>query len=131
MVAVEADSTIAPVVHVGDSDHADPYELVTNRGRNQGVKLGDRFLVFTFGPGMFDYETRESLGRIEIVRGRGEVIHVRDNLSTPRSVEQKPGSPGKRIVRMHGRFGRETEEELPREILPFKGAARGDLVKAR
>lgn len=66
---------------------ADKYTVVINAGLDRGVKLGDKFLVVGLGDLIFDPETNEELERLEVVRGRAEVVHVQDRLSTLKSIE--------------------------------------------
>src|SRR5258708_4141302 len=67
----------------------DRYQVVINRGRKHGVKLGQTFLVFSSGPEIIDPVTGDNLGSLELVKGRGKVIHLQDNLATLRSASTK------------------------------------------
>jgi len=134
-------TTLATVVHVVD-DYA-PTEVVINWGASQGVKLGDRFLVFGEGPRISDPGTGRDLGQLELVRGRGEVVHVQDRMATIRTIERRRTRPAKRIVREGGGLmaryiggimpsapDRIVEEEIPPETdLPFDAVRVGDLAK--
>ena len=55
--------------------------VVVNRGANDGVADGQSYLIFTPGEEVRDPETGEDLGRIEIVKGRGKVIHTQERLA--------------------------------------------------
>jgi len=126
-VSVAAD--LAKVVHVADTQYL-PFEIVINRGKRHGLKEGDRFLVFGIGPHVIDPDTGDSLGRIELVRGRGEVVHVQESLATLRSVEQSRTRRGKRITRQYGSISGPTiEEDIPPELMPFEGVAIGDTAR--
>ena len=123
---------LATVVVVNDES----WTVAINRGTKHGVKLGDRFLVFGYGPEIVDPGSHENLGRIELVRGRGEVFHVQENLATMRSIERRRAKPGKRIVREESRMlglglgGRTVEEHLDEDQdLPFENVVVGDLAK--
>jgi hypothetical protein len=132
MSEVAAPTRLARVVHLVDHDYETAFKVVINQGSRQGVKVGDRFLVFARGPHIADPETGEDLGELELVRGRGEVIHVQDNLATLRSVEQTRAVRGKRIVRQSGVLGvlgPMTEEDIPPEQMPFDNVGVGDLAK--
>ncbi|WPY00021.1 hypothetical protein Megpolyxen_01934 (plasmid) [Candidatus Megaera polyxenophila] len=50
--------------------------LVINKGSEQGIKKGQEFLVYDIGEELFDPDTKESLGRVEIVKGTGKVTNV-------------------------------------------------------
>jgi hypothetical protein len=133
-------STLAKVIHVVDDWRGDsPFELVIGWGTEHGVKVGDRFLVFGYGPRLSDPETGEDLGVLEVVRGRGVVTHVQDRLATLRSTERRRRSGTiRRVVREGGgeplvaglRLGRIVEEEVPDdEDKPFANVQINDLAK--
>lgn len=112
----------------------DPYRIVINRGALDGVKIGQRLLVYGLSTAdLIDPETGQNLGRLEIVRGVGQVTHVQDRLATVSSARTAPGS--KRVVRRGppGIFGLgATEEETIQqgsESLPFDDPNKGDYVR--
>lgn len=135
MSEVKAETRLAKIVHLGDPGYAEgPLEVVINQGARQGVKLGDRFLVFGIGPHIVDPDTHEDLGELELVRGRGEVVHVQEHLATLRSVERRRTRPAKRVIREAGLGfslrGNVVEEELaPEAEVPFDAVRLGDLAK--
>jgi hypothetical protein len=129
MGEVSVTTELAKVVHVARSDYS-PCEVVVNGGTRHGVKIGDRFLVFGIGPEVSDPDSGDNLGRVELVRGRGEVTHVQDSLATLRSIEQSRGRRGKRITKQYGQFGGPiVEEDIQPEQLPFEGVAVGDVAR--
>ena len=77
-------SELARVVYVLN----DGMKVVINRGIEQGVKVGDRYLIYALGEEMIDPETEESLGRLEVVKGRGKVVHVQEKMATVESIEK-------------------------------------------
>ena len=94
--------------------------------------------VFGEGPHITDPDTGKDLGQLEVVRGRGEVVHIQDQLATIRSIERRRTRPGKRIFReaggvlslVSGMPGRVIEEELaPEAEVPFEAVRLGDLAK--
>ena len=112
-----------------------PTELVVNIGRSHGVSESSTFIVFALGDEIKDPDTGESLGPLEIVRGRAEAKHVQDKMSTIRSVEKR-------------RVTRDRERPVPRDPIftpivsrteivteevevtaPFEGVQDGDLVR--
>jgi|tagenome__1003787_1003787.scaffolds.fasta_scaffold20785972_2 hypothetical protein len=140
MTEVKAETRLAKVVHIPDPGFAPgPVEVVINQGSQHGVKSGDRFLVFGLGPHIRDPDTSEDLGQLEIVRGRGEVVHVQEHLATIRTLERHRTRPAKRIIRepsrqvLPGVFGSSAnviEEELsPETETPFEAVQRGDFAK--
>ena len=50
----------------------DEYKIVINKGANDGIKVGQVFLVYKEDEELFDPDTNESLGRLEIVKGKGK-----------------------------------------------------------
>ena len=76
------------------NDHGEPtdgaaYRVVINSGSNAGVKVGDRFIIYTMGPELNDPVNGKSLGALEIVRGVGSVAHVQPTISIVRTSETK------------------------------------------
>lgn len=112
-------------------DVVDSYRIVINRGAGDGIKKGQRFLVYSLGKELFDPDSKESLGRLEIVRGTGEASHVQERLSTISS--NTKGSARKKIVRRKEpyAFSGTTEEVIEEggEVEPFEDASSGDFVK--
>nr|WP_294506139.1 hypothetical protein [uncultured Rhodopila sp.] len=139
MSEIKADTRLAKVVHVADSGFAPgPVEVVINRGILEGVNPGDRFLVFGIGPHIFEPDTGEDLGKLELVRGQGEVVHVQEHLATIRTLERRRTRPAKRIIRETARPwwnnpnapSNVIEEELSPEIeVPFESVQLGDFAK--
>lgn len=63
----------------------DARTVVINKGSHDGVKLGDRFLVYSIDPHvMRDPNTGQELGHLEIVKGNARAIHVQDRMTTLR-----------------------------------------------
>ena len=65
----------------------DPYRIAINKGIADGLETGQRFLVYEVGEELFDPDTNESLGQIEIVKGKGEVVHLQERMSTLETYE--------------------------------------------
>lgn len=144
MSDVKAESRLAKVVHIVDPDRKwGPLQLVINQGVRDGIKLGDRFLVFGNGPHIADPDTGADLGALELVRGQGEVVHVQEQMATIRSTERSRNRPAKRIIRdpatraalglaLSGIIAPTSvvEEELYAEgERPFDSVQLGDLAK--
>jgi hypothetical protein len=133
-------SALAKVIHVVDDWRGDaPFELVIGWGTEQGVKVGDRFLVFGYGPRLSDPDTGADLGVLEVVRGHGIVTHVQDRVATLRSTDRRRiRGATRRIVREGGGgalsfslgLSRVVEEEVPGdEDKPFVNVQISDLAK--
>ncbi len=65
----------------------DVYRVVINKGYDAGVRKGQRFRIYKIGEEVFDPETELSLGKLELIRGVGEVIHVQPSMATLESAE--------------------------------------------
>lgn len=59
----------------------DDYKVVINRGSNHGVNEGDRYLVYEISEEIIDPISGEPLGRLELAKGTGKVIHVQEKIS--------------------------------------------------
>lgn len=109
----------------------DRFKIVINRGESS-VRKGQRFLIYSQGKELFDPETNESLGHLEIVRGTGVVSHVQERMCTITS-DQRRSTTRRTIKRsdayslIQGR-GEEIVEE-PGPIQPFDEASVGDYAK--
>lgn len=124
----------ATVVHV-----VDEYKAAINKGSEHGVNVGDTYLVYSVGPELTDPDTGESLGALELVKGRVVVRHVQDKISTVESNEFDE-TPGRRkIIKKDGGLGmnaillglgqREVIEEEPERSQRALGAEKGNLAK--
>lgn len=122
----------AVVVHVSEDD----YNVVINRGSRDGIKKGQRFLIYNLSEEeILDPETNESLGKLETVRGTGIVDHVQEKMATIISNEYYPdtktikkpprGAYGLAFASIYG-----VEETVdPGGPKPFENPQKGDLVK--
>jgi hypothetical protein len=121
-------ATVVSVVEQGYT------KVVINRGSVDGVKDGDRFLVYDIAEEeLVDPEAGESLGRLETVRGVGVATHVQERMSTLEP-EMRKKSP-RRIVKSSpiSMFGFGGREEVVEELEPrreeFNGPRKGDRAK--
>lgn len=119
----------------------DEYTLVVNKGSRDGIKSGQRLLIFTFGEDIIDPDNNVNLGPLEIVRGTGKVTHLQETIATVTS--DMKSSPRKTIVKrrkpkiLYGLAeyyadligAEEVEEQLPAETVPFEQPTIGDYAK--
>lgn len=114
------------------------YTAVINRGRDHGVRIGSKFLIYGIGDEIMDPETSESLGNLELVRGIGSATHVQDKMSTITSAKTSNFIPIIRTTKKPPQLGimglmtsRETIEEVQgeRETIPFDGVKVGDYAR--
>lgn len=110
-------------------------QVVINKGSADGIKIDDLFLIYELGEEMFDPETEDSLGKLEIVKGRGKVTHVQEKMSTIESIAKT--SPQKTITKRKERnpfiqYNNGYEEEVINgegQIIPFHNPKKGDFAK--
>ena len=60
----------------------DDYKIVINKGSADGVTSDNRFLIYRFGEELFDPDTKESLGVLELVCGEGKPEHIQEKITT-------------------------------------------------
>ena len=108
----------------------DERRVVLNKGSRDRVSNGDRFIVFNLGEEIHDPETDESLGILEEIKGKGEVIHVQDHMCTIQTYELDmvpiSESPVVTALGMHSLFPTEKKERVYRT---FVGVKRGDYAR--
>ncbi|EEP69531.1 hypothetical protein GCWU000324_00003 [Kingella oralis ATCC 51147] len=68
-------------------DIIDNLNVVMNAGENRGVKIGNQFLIVGIGKEIFDPDTEESLGFVEIIKGNVKVVHVQEKMATLQSTD--------------------------------------------
>lgn len=109
-----------------------PYKLVLNGGENVGLQRNDIIVVFGLGTEVLkDPETGEDLEKLEILRGRGKVIHIQEKICTIESIETNKS--GKRIVKSFSGFQSlmNPKEEIVYDDtrLPFEEPQIGDYAR--
>jgi hypothetical protein len=70
-----------------------PTRVVLAAGAEQGIKEGMEFIIYELSDPISDPETNESLGRLELHKGRVRVIHVQEKLSTATTLPKKVYQP--------------------------------------
>ena len=73
--------------------------VVINKGSLDGIKVGDNFLIFGVGLEIVDPDTKQSLGNLELVRGRAKVTHVQESMAILVSAEQVFKSGSRKTIR--------------------------------
>ena len=113
----------------------DPSTVVLNRGSERGVRLGQRFLIYTVGGEIVDPDTGEPLGHLEVVRGTGRVVHLQERICTVSSDMKRPAgrtirkSVSSPLTLWNLGLGGDVEEQLPPENVPFDAVDVGHLAK--
>ncbi|ESX19684.1 hypothetical protein NKH47_02115 [Mesorhizobium sp. M1060] len=109
------------------------YKVVLNVGKNEGVKVGQDYIIYRQGEEIKDPDTGEQLGIFEEVIGRGVITYVQERIATLESSEVLEG--GRKVIRkstgLQGWLTPTTEEvvEMPDKTKPFRKAMVGDLAK--
>jgi hypothetical protein len=113
------------------------FKVVLNVGKDDGVEVGQDFIIYRRGEEVLDPDTGENLGVFEEVIGRGVVTYVQDRIATIESSEILEG--GRKVVRkstsglsaLQGLFVPTTEEVMaePDQVKPFHQAMIGDFAK--
>jgi hypothetical protein len=63
-------------------------EIVVNRGRSHGIRAGMLFEIFApEGEEVWDPDTGETLGTVEDVKAKAEIIEVKDKLAVARLLD--------------------------------------------
>lgn len=93
-----------------------PTRFVIAAGKEQGVEEGMGFVIYELSDPVFDPETKESLGELELHKGRVKVVHVQDKISTAVTAKREIYRPP--FSGLLGSMGAEWLEE--REQLPIE-----------
>lgn len=81
----------------------DRFTVVTNMGSENGIVIGDKFLIVGLGEVIIDPDTQEELEQLEIVRGKAVVTHVQPKISTLQSCEYEKSSDIREIKKVTSR----------------------------
>lgn len=116
-----------------------PTQLVISKGSSSGLKDGMRFLIYKLSDeDIIDPQTKENLGKLEIVKGTGRIIHLQEKMATIESDKFSISRPRKIIkTSATNRFGlifepHQTIEEIdpePSTLIKFDSPEVGDLAK--
>lgn len=108
----------------------DDYKLVMNRGEQNGIREGQRMMVYHISnEEIKDPNTGESLGFLELVRGTGRVIFVQDKISI---IETDQKKIYRKRIENNSPFGLKnykSEVVESDELKPFENPQIGDQVK--
>ena len=110
----------------------DSSTVILNAGTNDGIRMGQRFLIYNIGEDIVDPDTKQNLGKLETVRGTGTVTHLQPTLATVKS-DMKESIP-RRIVRrpssiFYNIYGTEEEIEAQASPIAFDSPKVGDIAK--
>lgn len=130
-----SESKIRKVVHVIDQEN-----VVINAGANDGIKRGNKFIIYGVGDEIIDPDSKESLGNLEIVRGEGIVVHVQEKMCIVRSNEYASEPPTTEVRTYQNPLGvltylgRTTEEKRviksgKKTLIEFRDVEEGDMAR--
>lgn len=111
----------------------DTKRIVINKGANEGIHLNQMFLIYKLGDEIIDPDTKEILGQLEIVLGRGIVTHVQDKMATLTSNIVRQGQT--RVIKNPSKnallnfIGGDQIITEPGDIEPFNEINIGDFAK--
>ncbi|MFN7310578.1 MAG: hypothetical protein ACK5T0_04330 [Vampirovibrionales bacterium] len=116
-------------------EFVDQETLVINRGKEHGISIGQRFVVYALGKEIIDPENQESLGRLELIRGTGKVTNVQAKIATITSdmtkTQKKFDSMTDTQRALSGFLGRTSSFIQDELVVPFDSPRIGDLVKPK
>ena len=130
-----SDSKLSKVVQVMDEEN-----VVLNVGEKAGIKKGYRFIIFGKGEELFDPDSNESLGVLELVRGEGVVVHVQEKMCIVRS-DEYTSEPGVTEIKTYPHplglltyAGSPVKEEKvikpgKKSLIGFSNAVEGDIAR--
>lgn len=111
----------------------DSCKIVLNVGEIDGIKIGDKFLIYSVSDDdIIDPISGKSLGKLEIVKGKGRVIYVQSQMCTIESVNKRDKTKtikNSNPYTLAGIFNQKTEEEVIEITIPFENPEVGDFAK--
>lgn len=112
------------------------YTVVIDVGREQGVKLGTKFLIYANAGDLTDPDTKKNLGVLEIPKGEVVVKLVQENYSVAETEFESQKTSLGQILSMQLITTREAHKLLPVETKDIKPVPEnifkvreGDLVR--
>lgn len=103
------------------------FTIVLNAGSNQGIKENQRFLVYTTdGDEVFDPDTKELLGKLEVVKGTGTVTFLQLKMCTIKSDRSSKYTINDAILSITS----DKPNIGDKKDIPFNNPCIGDLVKS-
>jgi len=115
------------VVFVKQDPVRPPPEIVVNLGSLHGVTPRTQFIIYALGDEIRDPETGESLGALEILKGRGRAKHIQEQMTTVVPITTKKQ---RRVIRNPlYTMGGEVVEEVEAEEEFERSLEVGDRVR--
>lgn len=95
----------------------DETRVILNIGVNQGVKLNQIFLIYQEGDEVFDPDTKESLGKVEIPKGRVIIEHVQEKMAIAATEKKESEATSRNKILSELMVDASIPKELDREKL--------------
>jgi len=106
-----------------------PTRVVLAAGAEQGVQEGMEFIIYELSDQVYDPDTKESLGQLELHKGRVKVILVQEKLSTATTLTREVYRRRPSILDMVPGQGRWVEEYERLSVdLSASTAVKADLI---
>lgn len=90
----------------------DNYDLVINIGADEGAKVGDTYEIYTPGHEVFDPDTKDSLGTLDLIKASIKVKNVFPKMSICTSNHIST----KKIPDLINSFSRTYDERMPLNV---------------
>ena len=114
----------------------DDITVVINAGSADGITSNQKFTIYRLDSSdLIDPDTKENLGKLEIVKGVASPTHIQEKVATLKSAIWRNPEGAKTVVKKSPFFALAATEEViehgnkTRE--PFDNPVTGDLVKIR
>lgn len=65
----------------------DEYKIAINKGSDDGIQKNDKFMIYEKGDELFDPDTKESLGFLEIPKLQMRVFNIQEKMTLLESAE--------------------------------------------
>lgn len=66
-----------------------PTQVAINKGALDGITFGQRFSLYELSDqDILDPTTKQSLGRLETIKGTGRIVHIQDKLSILEAISE-------------------------------------------
>ena len=90
-----------------------PTQVILAAGSEHGVEEGMEFVIYDLGPPVFDPQTGESLGELELVKGRVRATHIQDKMTVATTLAREVTVSG--MLELMGSRTQTIYEKLPVE----------------
>lgn len=100
------------MIHTKVARILSPTQVILSAGSQEGVREGMVFLIYQLGEPILDPETNESLGQLEIIKGRVKVYHVQEKICHASTFSHKKTRVVDPLEALRAFTSREVEETV-------------------